>query len=155
MKVGYDNNGQSFPAAKHGGTGRSLTAEIKLQFPDEFLTSVSGYICPVVHANHGGSPVIRSLSFKSNRRTFGAYGVEEGTPFSFPMEGGKIVGFKGRCRWFLDSIGFYITQAHVTKPQQINPYQVIQTRFRRLTSSLSLAAWNGEQNRPKPWKSPA
>ncbi|GAA0142366.1 hypothetical protein Leryth_001632 [Lithospermum erythrorhizon] len=130
MKVVYDKNGQPFPTPKHGGAGGSMTAEIKLQFPDEFLTSVSGYWYPVVH---GGSPIIRSLTFKSNRSTFGPYGVEEGIPFSFPMEGGKIVGFKGKSGWYLDSIGFHITQAHATKSQQIKYYPVIQTRFRRMT----------------------
>ncbi|KAL0397013.1 UNVERIFIED_CONTAM: Jacalin-related lectin 19 [Sesamum calycinum] len=81
----------------------------KLQFP-EFLTTVTGHCSPVVY---GGSPVIRSLTFKSNRRTFGPFGVEEGVPFSFPMEGGKIVGFKGRAGWYLDAIGFHITRAKI------------------------------------------
>lgn len=81
--------------------------QIKLQYPEEFLTSISGYYCPVVS---GGGTVIRSLTFKSNRRTFGPYGVEEGTPFTFAMEGGLISGFKGRSGWYLDSIGFRLSR---------------------------------------------
>ena len=68
---------------------------------------MSGHYCPVVH---GGSPVIRSLTFKSNKRTFGPFGIEEGTPFTFSMDGGLIVGFNGRCGWYLDAIGFRLSR---------------------------------------------
>ncbi|KAK3426712.1 jacalin-related lectin 19 isoform X1 [Eucalyptus grandis] len=107
----YDKNGKPVAAEKHGGHGGDQSAEIKLQFPDEYLVSVSGYHCPVVH---GGSPVIRSLTFKSNKRTFGPFGMEHGTPFSFPSDG-RIVGFKGRSGWYLDSIGFHVSRAQPTK----------------------------------------
>ena len=80
--------------------------QIKLQYPDEYLVSVSGHYCPVVY---GGTPVIRSLTFKSNRRTFGPYGVEEGTPFTFTIDGGQVVGFKGRGGWYLDAIAFTLS----------------------------------------------
>lgn len=71
--------------------------------------SVNGHYCPVVY---GGSPVIRSLKFESNRRTFGPFGVEEGTPaLYFTVDGGKIVGLKGRGRWYLDAIRFHIYHA--------------------------------------------
>ncbi|RZB84526.1 Jacalin-related lectin 19 [Glycine soja] len=103
IQVVYDRNGKPFTAEKHGGVGGNKTAEIKLQFPDEFLVSVSGHYCPVVR---GGTPVIRSLTFKSNHRTFGPYGVEEGTLFTFSIDGGCVVGFKGRGDWYLDAIAF-------------------------------------------------
>lgn len=106
IHVVYDRNGKPFTAEKHGGDGGNKTAEIKLQFPDEFLVSVSGYYCPVVR---GGSPVIRSLSLKSNRRTFGPYGIEEGTPFTFSIDGGYVVGFKGRSDWYLDALAFTLS----------------------------------------------
>lgn len=99
----YDKNGKPITAENHGGVGGSRTAEIKLQYPEEYLTSVSGHYCPVVY---GGSPVIRSLAFSSNKRTFGPFGVEEGTPFTLSMDGASIVGFKGRGGWYLDAIGF-------------------------------------------------
>ncbi|KAL2535318.1 Jacalin-type lectin domain-containing protein [Forsythia ovata] len=62
----------------------------------EFLTSVSGHYSPVAH---GDSSMIRSTTFKSISRTFGPFRVQEGTPFSFPMEGGQIVGFKEKSGW--------------------------------------------------------
>ncbi|GAB4842421.1 Jacalin- lectin 19 [Ancistrocladus abbreviatus] len=106
MSVVYDKHGKPVKSEKHGGVGGNRTAEIKLNYPEEYLISVSGYYSPVVR---GGTPVIRSLTFKSNQRTIGPYGVEEGIPFSFPMDGGKIIGFKGRSGWFLDAIGFHLS----------------------------------------------
>nr|QIB98741.1 lectin 1 [Arisaema heterophyllum] len=103
IQVLYDMNWKPFQAEKHGGNGGHQTAIVKLRYPKEFLTAVSGHYGPVVH---GGGPVIRSLTLKTNQRSFGPFGVEEGTPFSFSIEGGSIVGFKGRAGWFLDAIGF-------------------------------------------------
>ncbi|OVA11735.1 Mannose-binding lectin [Macleaya cordata] len=85
--------------------------QINLRYPEEFLTSVSGYYSPAVH---GGTAVIRSLMFTSNQRTFGPFGIEEGTPFSFPMDGGLIVGFRGRSGWYLDAIGFSVSRPHTS-----------------------------------------
>ncbi|XP_024970004.1 jacalin-related lectin 19 isoform X2 [Cynara cardunculus var. scolymus] len=106
IHVTYDEYGKPFTAEKRGGIGGTRSAQIKLRFPEETLISVSGHYCPVVY---GGSPVIRSLTFKSNQRTFGPFGVEEGTPFNFSANGGLIVGFYGRSGWFLDSIGFCLS----------------------------------------------
>ena len=50
------------------------------------------------------TPVVRSLTFKTNQRTFGPYGPEDGTHFSIPIENGKVVGFKGRSMGRLDAI---------------------------------------------------
>ncbi|KAL8244148.1 hypothetical protein R6Q59_010406 [Mikania micrantha] len=89
IQLTYDNNGKHFLAEKHGGIGGTKSAQIKLQFLDEILISVNGHYCPVVY---GGSPVIRSLTFKTNKRILGPFGVEEGTPFNFMTNGGHIVG---------------------------------------------------------------
>ncbi|GLU22355.1 hypothetical protein SLE2022_384360 [Rubroshorea leprosula] len=130
LRVVYDRNGKPFMAEKHGGVGGPQKAEIKLQYPDEFLVSVSGYYCPVVY---GGSPVIRSVTFKSNQRTFGPFGVEEGTPFALTVEGGgRVVGMYGRSGWYLDSIGFRLSQ--VRSPKLL---QKVQKKLQRLTSTAS------------------
>ncbi|KAL9248564.1 Jacalin-related lectin 19-like protein [Drosera capensis] len=107
----YDKNGKAIKSEKHGGMGGTKTAEIKLNYPEEYIVSVSGYCSPVIR---GGTPVIRSLTFKTNKRTFGPYGPEEGTPFAFPMDGGKIIGFKGRNGWYLDAIGFHVARVQST-----------------------------------------
>ncbi|KAK9282054.1 hypothetical protein L1049_004966 [Liquidambar formosana] len=129
IRVVYDKNGKPVTAEKHGGVGGGRTAEIKLQYPEEFVVSVSGHYCPVVH---GGTPVIRSLTFKSNQRTFGPFGVEEGTPFSFPMEGGVIVGFNGRSGWYLDAIGFRLSRVQTTPL-----FQRVQKKLQKLASTAS------------------
>ena len=69
--------------------------------------SVSGYTAPVSWLATK-TPVVRSLTFKTNKRTFGPYGQEEGIPFNFPIENGLIVGFKGRFGELLDAIGFHL-----------------------------------------------
>ncbi|THG15010.1 hypothetical protein TEA_013916 [Camellia sinensis var. sinensis] len=139
IRVVYDKNGKPVAAEQHGGVGGTRTAEIKLQYPEEFLTSVSGHYCPVVY---GGSPVIRSLTFKSNRRSYGPFGVEEGTPFSFSMDGGVMVGFKGRSGWYVDAIGFRLSRAQSTKL-----YQKVHRKLKKLmsTSSPSSAPKDGEE----------
>ncbi|XP_065866970.1 jacalin-related lectin 19 [Euphorbia lathyris] len=131
IQLVYDKNGKPVTSEKHGGAGGSKRAEIKLQFPEEFLVSASGYYCPVVH---GGSPVIRSITFKSNKRTFGPYGFEEGTPFTLSMDGGSIVGFMGRGGWFLDAIGFRLSRSQsTTKPT----LQKVRQTLQRFTSSVT------------------
>ncbi|KAI3786149.1 hypothetical protein L1987_45280 [Smallanthus sonchifolius] len=116
IRVTYDNNGKPFLAEKHGGIGGSKSAQIKLQFPEEILVSVSGHSCRVIY---GGHPVIRSLTFKTNKRTYGPFGVEEGTPFNFMTNGGRIVGFYGRSGWFLDSLGICLSSPKPSLCQRI------------------------------------
>jgi len=60
--------------------------------------------------------LVRSLSFESNKKTYGPFGVEQGTYFSVPMTGAKIVGFHGRCGWYLDAIGVYMKSLKQPNP---------------------------------------
>lgn len=66
---------------------------------------MSGHYSPITH---GGSPVIRSLAFKTNQMAYGPFGAAEGTPFTFPVDGGAIVGFCGRSGCQLDAVGLYV-----------------------------------------------
>ncbi|XVF73822.1 hypothetical protein PTKIN_Ptkin13bG0012400 [Pterospermum kingtungense] len=102
IQIEYDNKGNSIWSRKHGGDGGSKTDKIKLDYPDEFLTSIHGYYGSL---NERAPILVRSLTFYSNRKAYGPYGTEEGTSFS--MTRGKIVGFYGRCGWYLDAIGVY------------------------------------------------
>lgn len=81
--------------------------QVKLGHPQEILTSVSGYYGSL---SSGSPAIIRSLTFESNQAKYGPFGFEQGTRFSIPVSGGKIVGFHGRSGWYLDSIGFYLKQ---------------------------------------------
>jgi hypothetical protein len=86
--------------------------QVKLDFPDEALVSVSGHYGSVC-----GTPVIiRSLTFQSNSSKYGPFGTEDGTPFSLPVSSGKIIGFHGRSGSYLNSVGFYLKQVHFPNP---------------------------------------
>jgi hypothetical protein len=57
---------------------------------------------------------VNSLTFISNRRTFGPYGEEYGVPFELPAAaGGRIVGFHGRSNSDLDAIGTYSLRSEI------------------------------------------
>ncbi|KAL0397014.1 UNVERIFIED_CONTAM: Jacalin-related lectin 19 [Sesamum calycinum] len=88
IRVLYDKNGMAVLSEAHGGPGDHTNAEVKLQFPEEYLTEVSGHCFPL---GRRGNAMVRLLKFRSNWRTYGSFGVESGTPFCLPMEGGKIV----------------------------------------------------------------
>ena len=106
IAVEYDRSGLAVPGERHGGAGGNHTTQIKLSFPDEHLTAVSGRYGAVAP---GGSPVIRSLAFRTERAAYGPFGAAEGTPFEFAVEGGVIVGLCGRSGWQLDAVGMYVT----------------------------------------------
>ncbi|XP_022137535.1 jacalin-related lectin 3-like [Momordica charantia] len=106
IHVEYDKNGKSDWGSKHGGN-EGYTSEVVLDYPNEYLISICGYYGDI-RKWRISADVIRSLTLHTNRKTYGPFGMEEGTKFSFPVMGAKIVGFHGRCGWFLDAIGLYI-----------------------------------------------
>ncbi|KAF8405295.1 hypothetical protein HHK36_010197 [Tetracentron sinense] len=115
IQIEYDMKGNSLWSEKHGGSGGVKTDKVKLDFPDEFLTSIHGYYGNI---NEWDPTYILSLSFESNQKKFGPFGVEQGTHFSFPMTGGKIVGFHGRSYWCLDSIGVHLKPLYNSNPSK-------------------------------------
>ncbi|XP_038898850.1 jacalin-related lectin 19-like isoform X2 [Benincasa hispida] len=97
---------------KHGGTSNYGTLnKVVLEYPNEYLVSIHGYM-----GDEGGYDehyVIRSLTFESNKRSFGPFGQNYGIPFWFPTSGlVKVVGFHGKAGWFLDSIGIKVVPVH-------------------------------------------
>ncbi|XP_062222919.1 jacalin-related lectin 3-like isoform X3 [Phragmites australis] len=106
IKIEYDLKGNSVWSEKHGtGNGDSKTDQVKLDYPQEVLTSISGCYGAV-----GTSVVIRSLTFESNCSKYGPFGTEQGTFFSLPVSSGKIVGFHGRSGSCLHSIGCHLNK---------------------------------------------
>ncbi|KAF9587319.1 hypothetical protein IFM89_001067 [Coptis chinensis] len=79
--------------------------QIDIDLPEEYLTSISGHYG---YFRPEGPLVIRSLRFVTNVTKYGPIGPADGTYFSLPMEGGKIIGFHGKAGQFLDSIGVYV-----------------------------------------------
>ena len=49
--------------------------------------------------------MIQSLTVETNTTSYGPFGVENGTKFSFPSDGVKVVGIHGRSGLYLDAIG--------------------------------------------------
>lgn len=89
--------------------------QVKLDYPDEFLTSLHGHYGSL--QEWGQDPmIIRSLTLVSNKRTYGPFGVEHGAYFTVPQMSGKIVGFLGKSGWFLDALGVYIEPIHSLVP---------------------------------------
>ncbi|KAL8459068.1 hypothetical protein ACS0TY_036514 [Phlomoides rotata] len=105
IRIEYDLNGRSVWSEIHGGTGGIKIDRVRLEYPDEFLTSVHGYYGSL---QEWGPIAIRSLTFHTNRTTYGPFGVEHGTYFTCPNLNGKIVGFLGKSGWHLDAIGVYV-----------------------------------------------
>lgn len=104
IQIEYDRNGQSVWSVKHGGSGGSTTHRVKLDYPHEVLTRISGYYGPV---NCGNMMVVRSLTFHTSRGTYGPFGEETGTYFTSGVTDGKVVGFHGRSSMYLDAIGVH------------------------------------------------
>uniref|UniRef100_A0ACD5U0T0 Uncharacterized protein n=1 Tax=Avena sativa TaxID=4498 RepID=A0ACD5U0T0_AVESA len=141
ITVEYDRSGLAVPGERHGGAAGKLTTHIKLVFPDEHLTAVSGRYGPVAP---GGSPVIRSLAFRTERAAYGPFGAAagEGTPLEFAVEGGVIVGFFGRSGWQLDAVGMYVA---VLRPEKV--YDKVQ--------KMGLMAYRAVMQRLGPAPAPA
>ncbi|XP_024031907.1 galactose-specific lectin-like [Morus notabilis] len=105
IQVTYDVNGTPFEAKKHASFIKGFTqVKISLDFPSEYIVEVSGYTGKV-----SGYTVVRSLTFKTNKETYGPYGVTSGTHFKLPIQNGLIVGFKGSVGYWLDYIGFHLS----------------------------------------------
>ncbi|KAM7272996.1 hypothetical protein ACFE04_027660 [Oxalis oulophora] len=105
IQIEYDMKGASFWSQKHGGTNGYRTDKVNLDCPNEYLIAIRGHYGSI----HEWGPIfVRSLTFESNERTYGPYGIEQGTSFSFSVLGAKIVGFHGKSGWYLDSIGVHL-----------------------------------------------
>lgn len=92
---------------KFGGDGGSETAEVSFNRPSEQLTGVSGTYGVMEEKGE----YIKSLKFHTNLGVHGPFGSQDGTPFSFVMEDGIVVGFHGRSsEKFVDAIGVFVKQ---------------------------------------------
>ncbi|KAM7273821.1 hypothetical protein ACFE04_028485 [Oxalis oulophora] len=105
INIEYHINEQSTWTSKHGGNHGEKTSTVKLDYPNEYLIEMCGRYGRM---DERGPVIIRSLTFRSNKKKYGPYGREEGTCFSIPLSGAMIVGFHGTAGQYLDSIGIYL-----------------------------------------------
>lgn len=81
--------------------------QVVLEFPDEYLVSIRGYYSDIRRWGLA-TTVIRSLTLETNKKSYGPFGVEDGSKFSFPTVGLKVVGIHGRSGLFLYAIGLHV-----------------------------------------------
>ncbi|CAD5174933.1 unnamed protein product [Musa acuminata subsp. malaccensis] len=102
IRIMYHHDGCNGWTGWWGGTGGQLS-EINLDVDgDESLTWISGR-----YGFFRGEMVIRSLTFGSDKKTYGPYGVEDGFTFDLDAGSQRIVGFFARSGQFLNAIGVY------------------------------------------------
>ncbi|XP_020101452.1 salt stress-induced protein-like [Ananas comosus] len=99
----YDRDGKTFKAGPWGGSGGDPT---KIEFkPGEYLTEIKGTVGTFADIDN----LVRSLTFVTNvNKSYGPFGVEQGTRFSVPVAHGRIVALYGRSGTYLDAIGVYL-----------------------------------------------
>ncbi|XP_011652422.2 jacalin-related lectin 3 isoform X2 [Cucumis sativus] len=91
--------------------------------------------------------VIRSLTLESNIKTYGPFGMDEGTKYSFPIMEAKIVGFHGSSGWFLDAIGIYVQP--ISSSQSVQPAQhKFEMTEVEINEPFSLGEYGGEDGEP-------
>ncbi|XP_030950640.1 jacalin-related lectin 3-like [Quercus lobata] len=114
IKVCYDRNGQAIWGNKNGGNGGLTLEKIRFEYPNEFLTHISGYYGSLIFR---GPTIIKSITFHTNMKKYGPFGDEQGIPFSSGSKDGIIVGFHGRQGWFIHSIGVYVMEGKPALPR--------------------------------------
>ncbi|XP_020101270.1 salt stress-induced protein-like isoform X3 [Ananas comosus] len=98
----YVEDGKTFSVGPWGGSGGTSTT-IEFQ-PGEFLTAIDGSMGDF----HGISDLVKSLSFSTNVRNYGPFGIAGETPFSIPIQSGRVVAFYGRSATYVNAIGIYL-----------------------------------------------
>ncbi|CAD5176229.1 unnamed protein product [Musa acuminata subsp. malaccensis] len=101
IKIMYRRNGGDVWTDQWGGGGGQMS-EFNLD-DDETLRSIRGH-----YGRFDGVSILRSLTFVSNKRTYGPFGREEGVAFTLEAPGSRIVGFTGRSGLYLDALGIYV-----------------------------------------------
>ncbi|CAL9108503.1 unnamed protein product [Musa acuminata var. zebrina] len=70
---------------------------------DEYLVGVEGSVDTMSEIT-----LVRNLTLRTNKESYGPFGSSGGKPFSIPVASGKIVGFFGRAGAMIDAIGLYL-----------------------------------------------
>ncbi|XP_064937485.1 jacalin-related lectin 19-like [Musa acuminata AAA Group] len=100
IAITFTRNGQT--ETKYFGGPLGTTYEIPLQ-EDEYLVGVEGSVDTMSEIT-----LVRNLTLRTNKESYGPFGSSGGKPFSIPVASGKIVGFFGRAGAMIDAIGLYL-----------------------------------------------
>lgn len=82
--------------------------QIKLRFPDEYLVQVRGTTRQVASVG----VTVTSLTFITNKKTYGPYGSVTGGSGFETVRHGKVMGFYGKATTCLQSIGVLTEAEH-------------------------------------------
>ncbi|CAN8289537.1 unnamed protein product, partial [Cochlearia groenlandica] len=104
IKFDYIKNGQHIYGSDHGVMGRGFTEVFEINHLNkEYLVSVEGYY------DDSKSEIIQGIEFKTNIKTSGMIGYDDGRKFILASNGKKIVGFHGYAEKYVNSLGAYFT----------------------------------------------
>ncbi|KAK4429256.1 Agglutinin [Sesamum alatum] len=104
-------DGRSIWSARHGAKSQKVV-KIEIDGDDEFLIGLAGFYgrmngCKGL--DDGGIEVIKSLTFYTNKGSYGPYGDGNGNYFtSMACGNGKVVGFRGSSGTHLNAIGLHL-----------------------------------------------
>ncbi|KAJ8513697.1 hypothetical protein OPV22_004131 [Ensete ventricosum] len=101
IKIMYRRNGADVWTDQWGGGGGQFS-EFNLD-DGESLRSIRGH-----YGRFAGVTVVRSVTFISDKRTYGPYGGEGGIAFELEAPDKRIVGFTARSGLYLDALGIYV-----------------------------------------------
>jgi hypothetical protein len=72
---------------------------------DEYLAQVTG-----THGVAHALKAVTSLTFITNKRSYGPFGTESGTSFQ-TSPNSRVLGFYGRCGWMVDQLGAFVAHS--------------------------------------------
>ncbi|TXG52230.1 hypothetical protein EZV62_021399 [Acer yangbiense] len=147
---GVDENGMYTSSEIFGGHGEKTEKTIVLNWPEEYLTKISGNL----KTQYEKAYCIESLCFHTNLNKYGPFGPTNGTPFELCMKDGVIVGFHGRSGVYINAIGVYVkNSADLFGPSsqvQILTPQVNTRKMMNMDTPRELGPWGGNDT-AKPW----
>ncbi|KDP26963.1 hypothetical protein JCGZ_22259 [Jatropha curcas] len=103
IRFQFDRNGSSAWSKRHGSKAEGKLEKVILDYPSEFLISVSG-----TYGEEHNLTMVQSITFQSNKKSYGPFGLNKGNHFSLASAGDQIIGFHGRSGYCLNAIGAYI-----------------------------------------------
>ncbi|KAJ4964244.1 hypothetical protein NE237_024183 [Protea cynaroides] len=111
IQTAYVLDGKLQLSDKHGGNGK-IFKTVQMDYPFEFLTGIRGF---TASSSTGDDIGLNCLTFVTNLRNFGPFGLEKGNAFSIEMATNRCFGgFHGRSDSnYIYSIGVYVQMDYI------------------------------------------